>query len=94
MAYSLDLAEGLKYAVLLGNEEVEDFLDADGVAGNGFFDFIFVLAGDAVGEGTHLFADTLDKTFCEKVEFVVALHIKNLILKGRAAAVQYKYDHC
>ena len=70
-------------------EEVEDEFDSDFVVRNGLFDFFF-LAIPFVCQLRIGKADFFDQTFCH---YFFIVHVDELVLQGRAAAVYNQYDH-
>ena len=93
VADRLDVVEGLEHAVLRIHEGVQQELHADLVVGDGKVLLQDRLPGGLVGQDAFGEADFLDDAFGQQVIYIIALHVQQLVLDGRAAAIDYKYDH-
>jgi hypothetical protein len=85
--------EGFEDAEFRVYEGVHDELHADHVVWDGEVAGEAFLAGGAVLDGALGEADLFYQTFGKKVVHIVALHVKELILDGGAAAIDYQDDH-
>ena len=93
VADGLDVIEGLQHTALRIHEGVEQELHADFVIRDGKGLHQVGFAAGLVGQDAFGKSDLFDDAFREKVIYIIALHIKKLILDGRTAAINYKYDH-
>ena len=89
VADSVDGIHGFDDAAFSVGEDVEDEFDSDLVIRDGLFDF-FLLAIPFVGQLRIGKADFFDQTFCH---YFFIVHVDELVLQGRAAAVYNQYDH-
>ena len=89
VADSIDGIHGFDDATFSIGENVEDEFDSDFVVRNGLFDFFF-LAIPFVCQLRIGKADFFDQTFCH---YFFIVHVDELVLQGRAAAVYNQYDH-
>jgi hypothetical protein len=89
VADCLHVGEGLEDAELGVDKGVHDEFHADYVVGDGKVADEAFLAGGAMFYRALGEADLFYETFGKKVVHFVALHIKELILDGGAAAIDY-----
>ena len=93
VTHSFDVVEGGKHSVNRIHEGVKDELHSELVVGDVDFPVHPFLTGGLVCDIAAGKADLLDDTLCKKVVYVVALHVQELVLDGRASAIDYKDDH-
>ena len=89
VSHSLDVVKRAKASVFLVQQRVKHSLNADGVVLNRHFAHKFLLSGSLMLETSYLKADALDESLREKVIDIVVLHVQQLILQRRAAAVEH-----
>ncbi len=75
------------------HEGVKDELHAYLVVFDADFLLHLFLAGRLVGDVSAGKADLLDDALGQEVIYFIALHVKELVLDGRASAIDYKNDH-
>ena len=81
MSYSLDILKVSKDSELLVKESINDSLDSDCVVCyRHLLDELF-LACRLMLDAAHFHSDPLDETFGEEIIYLIALHIKKLILE-------------
>ena len=93
VADRLDVVEGLEHAAIRIHEGVQQELHADLVVGDGKILRQDRLAGGLVGQDSLGETDFLDDALGHQVIYIIALHVQQLVLDGRAAAIDYKNDH-
>ena len=93
MAYSLDIIERLEHTMLRIHKSIEYNLHSDFVVRNIEFLVHLVLARRLMGYASHRKSHLFNETLGQKIVYIVTLHIKKLILDGRATAIDYKNDH-
>ena len=89
VAHGLDVIKAAEHSVGGIHEKVEDEPHSDLVVRYRKFLGIGFLAGGLMGHLSFGKTDFLDYAFCQKIVDIVAFHIKELVLDGRAAAVDY-----
>lgn len=93
VAYSLDVLDRIEDSVLLVSKGVKDEFHAYLMVRNLKFRDDLVTLRRAILEDSHRKSDFLYYTFGYEVIHVVALHVKQLVLDRRTAAIDYKNYH-
>ena len=89
VSHSLDVVKRAKASIFLVKQRVKHSLNTNGVVLNRHFAHKFLLSGSLMLETSDLKADALDESLREKIIDIVVLHVQQLILQRRAAAVEH-----
>ena len=93
VADGLDVVEAGEHAVLGIHEGVEHELHADFVVRNGLGHGVRLFAGGLMGKAAVGQADLLDQAFGQQIIDIVVLHVQQLVLDRRAAAIDNQNNH-
>jgi hypothetical protein len=93
VAHCLDVLERLQDAGLLVRKGGKDKLHTYAVVRNGDIRYNFFTASRGILKHTCGKADLFCNTFGDDIEYIVALHIKQLILDGGASTIDNEDNH-